>query len=231
MRDLDEHQWQREEELVAHLKQLPADVRDAALQELRDQGREDHDVLSLAPLREKRSGCPAACGGGKCVSLAAGSMPAAKISLKGYNGGMVLRRTPHAVYDTLYHLVWSPKYRRDVLQGEIQRRVRELFADIAEQYDITIEEMEVSPDHVHIFCSFPPRYSIAQAVTRFKSLSARAIFREFPRVKRRLWGGELWEDGYFARTVGDKVTAEVIHRYIQQHRLEKTGDAQMSLFE
>ena len=51
----------------------------------------------------------------------------------------------HAVYDTLYHLVWSPKYRRDVLQGEIQQRVRELFADIAEQYDITIEEMEVGP--------------------------------------------------------------------------------------
>src|SRR5256885_5930727 len=91
--------------------------------------------------------------------------------------------------------------------------------------------MEVSSDHVHIFCSFPPRYSIAHVVTRFKSVSARAIFREFPRVKRRLWGGERWEDGYCARTVGDKVTAEVIRRYIQQHRLEKTGDAQLSLFE
>src|SRR6266852_2796221 len=65
----------------------------------------------------------------------------------------------------------------------------------------------------------------------FKSWSARVIFREFPRVKRRLWGGELWEDGYCARTVGDKVTAEVIRRYIQQHRLEKTGDPQLSLFE
>jgi putative transposase len=94
---------------------------------------------------------------------------------------MVLRRTPHAVYDTLYHLVWSPKYRRDVLQGEIQHRVQELFADIAEQYDITIEEMEVRPDHVPIFCSFSPRDSIAQVVTRFKSLSARTVFREFDR--------------------------------------------------
>jgi len=71
----------------------------------------------------------------------------------------------------------------------------------------------------------------AQVVTRFKSLSARALLREFPRVKRRLWGGELWEDGSFARTVGDKVTAEVIRRYIQQHRVEKVGDAQLSLFE
>ena len=96
---------------------------------------------------------------------------------------------------------------------------------------MTIEEREVRPDPVHLFCSFPPRYSIAQVVTRFKSVSARAILRECPRIKRRLWGGALGEDGYFARTVGDKVTAEVIRRYIQQHRLEKSGDAQLSLFE
>src|SRR5712692_2135587 len=158
-------------------------------------------------------------------------MPAAKISLNGYNGGMVLRRTPHAVYDTLYHLVWSPKYRCDVRQGEVQQRVRERCAAMAEQSDITIEAREVRPDQVPIFCSFPPWDSIAQVVTRFKSLSARAVFCEFPRIKRRLWGGELWEDGYCARTVGDKVTAEVIRRSIQQHRLEKTGDPQLSLFE
>jgi putative transposase len=144
---------------------------------------------------------------------------------------MVLRRTPHAVYETLDHLVWSPKDRRDVLQGEVQQRVQALCADIAEQYDITIEDMEVSPDHGHIFCAFPPRYAIAQVVTRFKSLRARAIFREFPRVKQRLWGGEFWDDGYCARTVGDKVTAEVIRRYLQQHRTEKTGDTPLSLFE
>ena len=158
-------------------------------------------------------------------------MSPAKGRLWVYNGGMVLRRTPHAVYDTLYHLVWSPTYRRAVWQGEVQQRVQELFADMAEQYDITIEEMEVSPDHGHIFCSFPPRYSIAQGVTRCKSLSARAIFRAFPRLKRRLWGGELWEEGYVVRTGGDKVTAEVIRRYLQQHRMEKTGDPQLSLFE
>ncbi len=144
---------------------------------------------------------------------------------------MFLKRTPHAVYDTQYHLVWSPKYRKDILQDNVQRRVRELFEEIAEQYDITIEEMEVSPDHVHIFCSFPPRYSIAQVVTRFKSLSARAIFGEFPMVKRRLWGGEFWEDGYFARTVGDKVTSDVIRKYIQYHRGEKTEIQQLKLLD
>src|SRR5215813_3433172 len=148
-----------------------------------------------------------------------------------YNAGVVLRRTAHAAYDTAYHLVWSPKYRKKILQGAIAERVREMFTEIAEPYDITIEEMEVSLDHVHLFCSFPPRYSIAQVVTRFKSLSARAIFREYPQVKRRLWGGEFWEDGYFARTVGDKVTAEVIRKYIQHHRSEKESGLQFKLFE
>src|SRR5512144_152980 len=82
-------------------------------------------------------------------------MPAATMRFKGDHGGMVLRRTPHAIYDTLSHLVWSPKYRRDGLQGEIQQRVRELFADIADHYDITLEEMEVSPDHIHILLLLP----------------------------------------------------------------------------
>ena len=144
---------------------------------------------------------------------------------------MVFRRTSHAAYDTAYHLVWSPKYRKQILQGAIAERVREMFTEIAEQYDIAIDEMEVSTDHVHIFCSFPPRYSIAQVVTRFKSLSARAIFREYPQVKRQLWGGEFWEDGYFARTVGDKVTAEVIRKYIQHPGTEKESELQTKLFE
>ena len=141
---------------------------------------------------------------------------------------MVWRRAAHTAYDTAYHLVWSPKYRKELLTGELAKRVEELFREIGEAYDITIEEMEVSVDHVHIFCSFPPRYAISQVVGRLKSLSARAVFKEFPWVKRRLWGGELWEDGYFVRTVGDKVTAEVIRQYIRRHKEE--CDSQLKLF-
>jgi putative transposase len=142
---------------------------------------------------------------------------------------MVFRRTAHAAYDTAYHLVWSPKYRKHILEDELAARVEQMFTEIAAAYDITIDEMEVSPDHVHIFCSFPPRYSIARVVGMFKSLSARAVFREFPHVKRQLWGGEFWEDGYFARTVGDKVTAEVIRKYIQRHK--EAEDTQIDLFQ
>ena len=141
---------------------------------------------------------------------------------------MVLRRAAHAAYDTAYQLVWSPKHHKKLLTGELAKRVEELFREIGEAYDITIEEMEVSVDHVQIFCSFPPRHAISEVVGRLKSLSARAVFKEFAKVKRELWGGELWEDGYFARTVGDKVTAEVIRQYIRRHKEEI--DSQLNLF-
>jgi hypothetical protein len=71
-------------------------------------------------------------------------MAAATDRVRGYHGGMVLRRTPHALYETLYHVVWSPKYRRDVLQGEVQQRVGKLCVDIAEQYDIAMQSFTTS---------------------------------------------------------------------------------------
>jgi len=62
-----------------------------------------------------------------------------------------------------------------------------------------------------------------------KSISASRIFQDHPEVKRELWGGEFWEDGYFARTVGDKVTSETIKRYIQHHRQEERTPQQLDL--
>lgn len=132
------------------------------------------------------------------------------------------KRTSHAVYDTKYHLVWAPKYRKWVLRGDIREKVETMFLEI--------DTMEIAQDHVHIFLSFPPRYSISRVVGMLKSISASAIFRDHPEVKRELWGGEFWEDGYFARTVGDKVTAEVIRKYIRYHREEEKKPRQLELF-
>jgi putative transposase len=143
---------------------------------------------------------------------------------------MTVKRTAHAVYDTKYHLVWAPKYRKWILCGDIQERVKGIFEEVALNHGFEIDTMEVVPDHVHIFLSFPPRYSISKVVGILKSVSASVIFREHPEVKKHLWGGEFWEDGYFARTVGDKVTAEVIRKYIQYHRDQETTPKQLELF-
>lgn len=143
---------------------------------------------------------------------------------------MAVKRTSHAVYDAQYHIVWTPKYRKWILRGDIQQRVKELFQEIADNHNIDIDTMEVAPDHVHLFVSFPPRYSIANVVGKLKSISASVIFREFPEVKHQLWGGEFWEDGYFFRTVGDNVTAEVIKKYIQYHQNREKSPKQLDLF-
>ena len=143
---------------------------------------------------------------------------------------MGVKRASHCVYDTRYHLVWAPKYRKWVLQGAIRQRVKELFQEIAGHHGFEIEEMEVDKDHVHLFLSFPPKYSIGQVVGLMKAVSAKEIREEFPEVRKQLWGGEFWEDGYFARTMGDKVTAEVIKKYIRFHEAKRTRAEQLALF-
>jgi putative transposase len=132
-----------------------------------------------------------------------------------------IKRTSHAVYDLKYHFVWILKYRKMVLRGGLAKRVKAVFQEIAERYEFEIDTMEVKDDHVHLFLSVPPRYSPARVVQIIKSISAKMVFKEFPGVKKELWGGEFWSDGYFVRSVGDKVTSEVIRRYIKYHQEEQ----------
>ncbi|MEW6118087.1 MAG: IS200/IS605 family transposase [Nitrospirota bacterium] len=111
----------------------------------------------------------------------------------------------------------------------IRERAEKLIQEICEEYEIEIQEMEVAVDHVHLLVSFPPKRSIGEVVRIVKRISARELFREFPRIKKKLWAGELWEDGYFARTVGDRMTRQIIEKYIQHHREIEQGPAQLSL--
>ena len=107
---------------------------------------------------------------------------------------MGIRRTKHAVYDLKYHLVWIPKYRKDILSGEVSRYLKEVFQRIAEEYEFRIDTMEVMEDHVHIFVEVPPRYSPAQVVQILKSVSGREVFKKFPKLRKQLWVGEFWSD-------------------------------------
>ncbi len=132
-----------------------------------------------------------------------------------------VKRTSHAVYDLKYHFVWIPKYRKTILTEAIAKRVEEIFREVAEIYEFEIQTMAVVEDHVHIFLSAPPKYAPGQIVRILKSRSAKAVFKEFPEVKRKLWTGEFWSDGYFVRTVGDQVTTEIIKRYIEYHNAKQ----------
>jgi putative transposase len=75
--------------------------------------------------------------------------------------------------------------------------------------------MAIQPDHVHLLLHAPPQYGPARIVQVMKSISAREIFERFPQLRRQLWAGEFWNDGYFVRSVGDEVTTELIKHYIR----------------
>ena len=141
---------------------------------------------------------------------------------------MGIKRTSHAVYDTSYHLVWCPKYRKKLFDSEeLREPAGEIIREIGDEYGFEILEMEISKDHVHILISFPPSKSIGQVVRILKSISARELFKRFPQLRKKLWSGELWEDGYFVRTIGDKMTRQTIEQYIRNHRELKQGPAQV----
>jgi|SRR3989339_1717341 len=142
---------------------------------------------------------------------------------------MGIKRTKHAVYDLKYHLVWIPKYRKNILGGEVSGYLKEVIKKISEEYGFEIDTMEVVEDHVHIFLIAPPRYSPAQLVQMIKSISAKEVFKKFPELRKQLWAGELWNDGYFVRSVGDEVTADIIRRYIEYQNHEDDSN-QLSLF-
>jgi len=128
------------------------------------------------------------------------------------------KRTYHAVYDLKYHLVWIPKYRKSLLLGSIEQRVKELIYEIAEGHEFEILAMELMPDHVHLFVSAAPKWAPGKMVSIFKAVTSKIIFEEFPQVRKKLWGGHLWSAGYYAASVGDKVTAEMVKKYIRHQR-------------
>jgi putative transposase len=141
-----------------------------------------------------------------------------------------IKRTRHAVYDLKYHFVWTPKYRKQILKGDVAELIEVTMRRIAEEYEGGIEELAVQPDHVHVFMQVGPRYAPAQVMQIIKSISAREVFEQFPQLRKQLWAGKFWGAGYFVRSVGDEVTTEVIRNYIRyQDTDHNTG--QLSLWD
>jgi len=126
------------------------------------------------------------------------------------------KRTPHCVYQINYHFVWIPRYRKKVLVGPVAKRLQAICATIATELEFEILALEVMPDHVHLFVSWPPKRSPAQVVRGFKGRISRLLMQAFPQLKRPYWGGKtLWAEGYYIGTAG-QVSAETIRRYIEE---------------
>ena len=132
-----------------------------------------------------------------------------------------LIRKSHNVSVLLYHIVCPAKYRRVVFDDELDKELKTICLEIAKRYEIEFLEIGTDQDHVHFLVQSVPTYSVTKIVRIIKSITAREIFKTVPHVKKKLWGGEFWSDGYFASTVGQHASEETIRAYVKKQGTEK----------
>ena len=139
----------------------------------------------------------------------------------------------HNVTVLLYHLVFPAKYRRAVFDPDVDTVLKEVCLDIEQRYEISFLEIGTDKDHVHFLVQSTPTYNVTKVVTIIKSLTAREIFKRCPGVKKQLWGGEFWSDGYFASTVGKHGDENKIGKYVKNQGKDYTKlyeNRQLTLF-
>ena len=120
-----------------------------------------------------------------------------------------------AVYNLGYHLIWCPKYRRQVLTGEVAVRLKELLYEKGEELGCQIETMEVMPDHVHLFLKSPPIHAPHYIIGQLKGYTSFTLRKEFPKLKSRL--PTLWTRSYYVESVGH-ISEKTIQRYIDNQK-------------
>lgn len=121
----------------------------------------------------------------------------------------------NVVYSCKYHVVWCPKYRRKVLTGPIETRLKELIQETCSTMNVEIIEMELMPDHVHLLLEVDPQFGIHKAVKQIKGHSSRILRQEFKELRTKL--PTLWTNSYFVSTVGG-APLEVIKQYIESQK-------------
>lgn len=132
-------------------------------------------------------------------------------------------KTRTNVYNFNFHLVFVTKYRKHVFNSEEKRQVmKEILQSIANMYDITIQELEVMPDHIHLLISFNPKHAPSSIVKTIKGRSAREWFKQYPQTKKDLWKGHLWSPSFFMSTIGD-MSKDIIKKYIENQVSEYNG--------
>ena len=126
-----------------------------------------------------------------------------------------LKHNITSVVNIGYHIVWCPKYRRKVLTGKIEFRLKEILPQIAEDMECIIEKVEVMPDHIHIFLRGTPILPIHLIVKNLKGKSSRILRSEFPSLKSKL--PNLWTRSYYCETIGC-INEETVKKYIENQK-------------
>ncbi len=122
----------------------------------------------------------------------------------------------HNVSNLVYHFVCPTKYRRVIITEEVDKSMKQTCEGIELRYDwIKFLEVGADKDHVHFLIQSTPNYSPAKIITTVKSIIAKRMFAEHPEVKKALWGGQFWSDGYFVASVGKDRSEKAVSNYVK----------------
>ena len=142
-----------------------------------------------------------------------------------------VRKGYHCAWQIYYHIVLPVKYRKALIDEELTDIIKETASGIAERYAIEMEAIGCDKDHIHLLCGAHPKIVPGRIVQIFKSITAREIFRRKPSVKKALWGGEFWTDGYYVATVSERANWDTVEKYVQKQGKPRTDVKQLKLFE
>lgn len=137
-------------------------------------------------------------------------------------------KNSHSFHRLTYHIVFTPKYRRRVLQGKLVLRLKQLFLQCALVNNWFVHEVEVMSDHVHLLIQLPPTVPLTKALMFLKGGSSKIIRKEFPELEEFLWGDSFWQDGYFVETVG-RVDEKKMRNYIQNQKKQEVSPSSSGL--
>ena len=127
------------------------------------------------------------------------------------------RINSHSISNLSCHIVWATKYRYHVLEGDLQKRCRDLLIQICNSENVCILKGVVSKDHVHMHIEYPPLLSISVLVKKLKGRSSRLLQQAFPELGKKYWGRHFWAVGYGAWSTG-KITDEMVQEYLEHHK-------------
>ncbi|MEU9111797.1 IS200/IS605 family transposase [Streptomyces sp. NPDC048483] len=126
-----------------------------------------------------------------------------------------LRTNSTIAFRCAFHVVWCPKYRRRVLGGRIDARLKQIIREVIDEKGAWLIQLEVMPDHVHLLVEVDPQYGIHRLVKAIKGRSSRVLREEYPALKSRL--PTLWTNSYFVATVGE-APLDVVKKYVEDQK-------------
>lgn len=139
-----------------------------------------------------------------------------------------IRRSEHNVSQLHYHFVTPVKYRKAIFgRPDREQSLHAICCEIEERYEIEFEQVGIDSNHVHYLVSAAPKFSPSALIRVIKSLTAKELFKRHPDLKKELWGGALWTEGFYVASVGEGGSRDVIRAYIKKQGLK---NPQLTLF-